>query len=407
MGKDQKRRDSKGRILRTGEQQRQDGSYLYTYKGKDGKNHYVYSRKLEPTDKLPAGARDCKSLREKEKEILKSLNEEVAYHGGDVTVLGLTQRYVSVKSNNVRHNTLAGYKTVLNLLEKEAFGSLRIDKVKQSDTKLWLQKLQTEDKKSFSAIASIRGVLRPAFRMAVVDDLIRKNPFDWELKEVIYNDSKSGAVISQRQELLFLDFVKNDKHYCQYYEGMYILFKTGMRVSEFCGLTLSDLDMKDRKIHIDKQLQRTRDGKYIIERPKTKNGERDLPMTEGVYQCFKELIHKRKKIKVESMIDGISGFLIFDKNNMPCLALHWEHYFKDALGKYNRTYKEELPPITPYTCRHTYCTNRVRDGVSPKTMQYLMGHSDIRTTLQYYTHYEYEDVEKEIRELEEKMKKAR
>ncbi len=92
---------------------------------------------------------------------------------------------------------------------------------------------------------------------------------------------------------------------------MYILFKTGMRVSEFCGLTLSDLDMKERKIHIDKQLQRTRDGKYIIERPKTKNGERDLPMTEGVYQCFKELIHKRKKIKVESMIDGISGFLIF------------------------------------------------------------------------------------------------
>ena len=88
MSKDNKRRDSKGRILRTGEQQRQDGSYLYTYKGKDGKNHYVYSRKLEPTDKLPAGARDCKSLREKEKEILKSLNEEVAYHGGDVTVLG-------------------------------------------------------------------------------------------------------------------------------------------------------------------------------------------------------------------------------------------------------------------------------------------------------------------------------
>ncbi len=403
----EKRRDSKGRILRVGEQQRNNGQYMFTYRGKDGKNHYVYSWKLEPTDKLPEGKRSEKSLRELEKEIEKSLNEELAYHGGDVTVSELVQRYVSVKSNNVRHNTLAGYKTVLNLLEKEEFGNMRIDMVRQSDTKLWLQKLQTEDKKSFSAIASIRGVLRPAFRMAVVDDLIRKNPFDWELREVIYNDSKPGVAISQRQERLFLEFVKNDKHYCQYYEGIYILFKTGMRVSEFCGLTLNDVDMKNRKIRIDHQLQRTREGEYIIEKPKTKNGERSIPMTEDVYQCFKELIHKRKKIKVEPMIDGISGFLIFDKNNMPCLALHWENYFKDALGKYNRTYKEELPTITPYMCRHTYCTNRVRDGVSPKTLQYLMGHADIQTTLQYYTHYEYEDVEKEIRELEEKMKRAR
>ena len=407
MSKDNKRRDSKGRVLRTGEQQRNNGQYMYTYHGRDDKDHYVYSWKLEPTDKLPTGKRECISLREKEKEIQKALNDEVAYHGGEVTVLGLTQRYVSVKSNNVRHNTMAGYKTVLNLLEKEAFGNMRIDMVKQSDTKLWLQKLQTEDKKSFSAIASIRGVLRPAFRMAVVDELIKKNPFDWELREVIYNDSTTGMAISQRQERLFLEFVKNDKHYCQYYESIYILFKTGMRVSEFCGLTLNDVDMKNRKIHIDHQLQRTREGEYIIEKPKTKSGKRDIPMTEDVYQCFKELIRKRKKLKVEPMINGISGFLVFDKNHMPYLALHWEKRFEYALGKYNRTYKEELPTITPYTCRHTYCTNRVRDGVSPKTLQYLIGHADIRTTLQYYAHYEYEDVEKEIRRLEEKMKRAR
>ncbi len=180
-----------------------------------------------------------------------------------------------------------------------------------------------------------------------------------------------------------------------------------MTKAGFCGLTLNDVDMKNRKIHVDHQLQRMREGKYVIERPKTKNGERHLPMTEDVYQCFKELIRKRKKLKVEPMIDGISGFLVFDKNHMPYVALHWENRFEFALGKYNRTYKEELPTITPYTCRHTYCTNRVRDGVSPKTLQYLIGHADIRTTLQYYAHYEYEDVEKEIRRLEEKMKRAR
>ena len=402
MSKDNKRRDSKGRILRTGEQQRQDGKFMYAYRGRDNKMHYVYSWKLEPTDKLPAGKRECRSLRELEKEIEKSLNEELAYHGGDVTVLELVERYIATKTG-VRHNTIAGYKTVVNILKKEEFGSRRIDLVKPSDAKLWLIKLQSEDKRSYSSIHSIRGVVRPAFRMAVEDDLIRKNPFDWELATVLINDSVSREAVTPRQERLFLDFIKGDKHYSQYYEGMYILFKTGMRISEFCGLTLSDVDMKGRKIHIDKQLQRTREGNYIITDTKTTYGERYLPMTDGVYQCFQNLIKKRKKQKVDPMIDGKAGFLVLDKNGMPYLALHWEKRFEYALGKYNRTYKEELPKITPHVCRHTYCSNMAKSGVNAKTLQYLMGHADIATTLNVYTHLGYDDVEKEVREMEKKL----
>lgn len=402
MSKDNKRRDSKGRILRTGEQQRQDGKFMYAYRGRDNKMHYVYSWKLEPTDKLPAGKRECRSLRELEKEIEKSLNEELAYHGGDVTVLELVERYIATKTG-VRHNTIAGYKTVVNILKKEEFGSRRIDLVKPSDAKLWLIKLQSEDKRSYSSIHSIRGVVRPAFRMAVEDDLIRKNPFDWELATVLINDSVSREAVTPRQERLFLDFIKGDKHYSQYYEGMYILFKTGMRISEFCGLTLSDVDMKGRKIHIDKQLQRTREGNYIITDTKTTYGERYLPMTDGVYQCFQKLIKKRKKQKVDPMIDGKAGFLVLDKNGMPYLVLHWEKRFEYALGKYNRTYKEELPKITPHVCRHTYCSNMAKSGVNAKTLQYLMGHADIATTLNVYTHLGYDDVEKEVREMEKKL----
>ena len=398
----EKRKDSKGRVLRSGEQQRKDGRYIFTYRGNDGKPRYLYSWKLEATDRLPAGVKPCQSLREMEKEVQKTLADEVAYHGGEITVLELAERYLATKTG-IRHNTLAGYKTVVNILKKEEFGSRRIDEIKVSDAKLWLIKLQSEDKRSYSSIHSIRGVLRPAFRMAVEDDLIRKNPFDWELATVLINDSVSREAVTPRQERLFLDFIKGDKHYSKYYEGMYILFKTGMRISEFCGLTLSDIDMEERKIRINKQLQRTRDGKYIIADTKTTYGERYLPMTEEVYQCFKKLIGKSKKAKVEPMIDGVGGFLMLDKNGMPYLALHWEKRFQYALGKYNRTYKEELPTITPHVCRHTYCTNMAKSGVSAKTLQYLMGHADIATTLNVYTHLKYDDVEKEVRELEKKL----
>lgn len=327
--------------------------------------------------------------------------DNVAYLGGNVTVKELVDRYISTKTG-VKHNTKAGYKTVVNVLKKEEFGGRKIDEVKVLDAKLFLIKLQEENKKSYSSIHSIRGVIRPAFQMAVDDDLIRKNPFDWELADVLINDSVKREAISVTQERLFLNFIKNDTHYSQYYDGMFILFKTGMRISEFCGLTLSDIDMKNRKINIDHQLQRMRNGKYIIVTTKTMYGERSLPMSEEVYLCFKRLIAKRKRIKVEPMVDGKSGFLVLDKNNMPYLANHWEKRFQYALGKYNRTFKEELPTITPHVCRHTYCTNMAKSGVSPKTLQYLMGHADIATTLGVYTHIKYDDAEKEMKELEKK-----
>ena len=71
------------------------------------------------------------------------------------------------------------------------------------------------------------------------------------------------------------------------------------------------------------------------------------------------MVIKRKKSKVEPNVDGYCGFLVLDKNDRPYLANHWEKRFQYALGKYNRTFKEELPEITPHVCRHTYCTREM------------------------------------------------
>ena len=105
----------------------------------------------------------------------------------------------------VRHNTVAGYKTVINMLKKESFGNLRIDKVRLSDAKAWLIKLQQIDGRGYSSIHSIRGVLRPAFQMAVDDDLLRKNPFEFELASVIVNDSVTREAITRKQQRDFAE----------------------------------------------------------------------------------------------------------------------------------------------------------------------------------------------------------
>ena len=129
----------------------------------------------------------------------------------------MVEKYVVTKTG-VRPTTRAGYNTVLNLLKKDPFGSKRIDTVRISDAKIWLIKLQQEGGRGYSSIHTIRGVVRPAFQMAVDDDLIRKNPFGFQLVDVIVNDSVRREAITREQERKFLKFVKEDKHFSKYYE---------------------------------------------------------------------------------------------------------------------------------------------------------------------------------------------
>ena len=137
---------------------------------------------------------------------------------------------------------------------------------------------------------------------------------------------KVAEAITRKQERAFLEFVANDKQFCRYYEGIFILFKTGLRISEFVGLTLSDLDMQNRKISVNHQLQRKRNMEYVIEDTKTSCGTREIPMTDEVYECFQRIISSRKKPRVEPIVGGKCGFLYLDKNDMPMVALHWEKY---------------------------------------------------------------------------------
>ena len=393
-----RRRDSKHRVLRRGESIRADGKYQFKYHV-NGIPHFVYSWRLEPTDKLPAGKKLCLSLRELEKQIGYDLDSLSDPTGKNMTVEELVERYLSTKTG-VKPNTLANYKFVKNLMKKEPFNGKKISQVKTSDAKLFLIKLQ-QDGRRYSTIKTVRGVLRPAFQMAVDDDVLHKNPFGFELATVVVNDSVTREAITRKQMRQFLKFVHDDNVYCKYYEVVYILFHTGMRISEFCGLTLKDLDMKKRIINIDHQLQRTSDMRLVIESTKTNAGTRKLPMSEDVFRCFQAIIEDREAPRYERVVDGYTGFLFTDKEGLPLVAMHWEHRFNHMVKRYNDIYRVQMPNITPHVCRHTYCSNMAKSGMNPKTLQYLMGHSDIGVTLNTYTHLGLEDAVDELKRVEE------
>lgn len=395
----QKRKDKRGRLLNNGETQDPlTGEYRFSYYV-DGKRKNFRSWRLNPTDPTPTGKKKGLSLREKISQYEKEKQNKLDSEQGNMSVYDLCVKYVSAKEN-VKNTTRNNYKTVLNFLKTQEFGKKKIKNVTTIQAMDWLHFLQASGTKKYSSIQSIRGVLRPAFRKAVQSGWINKNPFDdFEIHEVLVNDSVRRDSICINDERRFLEFVKNDKHFSRYYEGFYILFNTGMRISEFCGLTLDDLDMKKRTININKQLQRVGTTVYIEDSAKTNAGSRIIPMEDGVYDAFVSIIEKRKLNSANPCVDGFGNFLYLDKNNNPSLALHWEHYFQHAREKFNKIYKDELPLITPHVARHTYCSKKAKAGINPVHLAYLMGHAETDITLGTYTHTKFEDAVDELKRI--------
>ena len=391
----EKRRDSKNRILRNGESQRPDGRYRFKYKDVFGKDRDVYSWRLDEKDPTPKGKKHELSLREKEKQIERDFLDGVIPQGGKFTVLSLCEKYISLKVR-VKKNTYFTYKSVVNLLQTDEFGKTRIDQVKQSDAKSWMVNLQKTKNKGYSSLYIIKCVLGLAFKMAFDDGFIRRTPFDFDLEDVISKSGSGRSSLTQDQEEKFLDFIKNDSCYYRYYESIYVLFNTGLRISEFCGLTIDDIDFESMTIKVDHQLQRTSDMEYMVDRPKSEKGIRFVPMTNKVAECFKNIINRRITPVKEPVIDGFSGFVFLDRNGQPTVARHWQNYIQRIRQKYNKTHDVPIPEVTPHVCRHTFCSKMARSGINPKTLQYIMGHADISLTLNTYTHVTLNDVNTEL-----------
>ncbi|HHA7121961.1 TPA: tyrosine-type recombinase/integrase [Staphylococcus aureus] len=399
----EKRRDNKGRILKTGESQRKDGRYLYKYIDSFGEPQFVYSWKLVATDRVPAGKRDCISLREKIAELQKDIHDGIDVVGKKMTLCQLYAKQ-NAQRPKVRKNTETGRKYLMDILKKDKLGVRSIDSIKPSDAKEWAIRM-SENGYAYQTINNYKRSLKASFYIAIQDDCVRKNPFDFQLKAVL-DDTVPKTVLTEEQEEKLLAFAKADKTYSKNYDEILILLKTGLRISEFGGLTLPDLDFENRLVNIDHQLLRDTEIGYYIETPKTKSGERQVPMVEEAYQAFKRVLANRKNDKrVE--IDGYSDFLFLNRKNYPKVASDYNGMMKGLVKKYNKYNEDKLPHITPHSLRHTFCTNYANAGMNPKALQYIMGHANIAMTLNYYAHATFDSAMAEMKRLNKEKQQER
>ncbi len=389
----EKRRDSKNRILRSGESQRKDGRYAYKYTDTFGKPQFVYAWKLVPTDKTPKGKREDKSLREKVKGIQNDLDDGIDPVGKKMTVCQLYEKHIRNRAN-VRRGTKQGRKQLMKILEEDTIGTCSIENVKMSDAKEWALRMK-EKGYSFKTISNHKRSLKAAFYTAIQDDCIRKNPFDFHINTVIEDDAEPKIPLSPMQEESLISFVKSDKVYYKYYDELIILRGTGLRISEFCGLMDSDIDFENRTINVEHQLQYSGKKSYRIETPKTENGIRKIPMSDRVLEALQRVMQNRRKS--DFTVDGYTGFLFLTRNGTPQKYINYDIMFRKLVEKYNKKHEEVLPVVTtPHTLRHTFCTNMANAGMNPKALQYLMGHANITMTLNYYAHATFDGAQAEF-----------
>lgn len=361
--------------------------YEYHYKDAFGKQRVISSYRLEMTDQLPKGKKSSKSLREKEEELNALLANNIDIDGAKLTLLEVVDRYLNSLYNRkkVSHNTKVGYKVTVNTLKQYKLGYMEIGKIRPEHCEEWLADMKT--KYRGSTIQTQISLIKRTFEYALDYDYVAKNPFRRITTD--RSDSKKMEALSVEDMSRFLDFCSNDAHSLHCYDMLYILFWTGLRASELCGLTLDNIDMEKRMITVNKQLQCI-NHTHIVLPTKTSNGERIIPMTDGVYKCFESVLKKRylkgdiEPVCYDERGNEYEGFVFLaTRSRKTIVRSHVEEYLQNCIKRFNAVNSENpIRKFEPHICRHTFATNM--QYLPPKTLQYILGHGNISTTMDNY-----------------------
>ena len=397
----EKRKDKSRVVLRTGELQRSNGTYQYSWMDANRKRRYVYARNLD-------------DLRAKEEQIAKDKSDGIKTEARYTTVNELYELWKILK-RGLKDNTFENYQYMYETFVRPKIGQQRISNLKKSDIKRYYNYLADERGLKASTIDSIHTVLHQILDMAVDDDYIRNNPSDNVLRELkqshIFKMEKRRGLTRPEQDL-FLDYLKNTPKAQNWYPIFAVMLGTGLRVGEVTGLRWCDIDLDEGIIDINHTLvyydHRTSEGKkgcyFNINTPKTEAGNRQVPMLDFVKEAF--LMEKERQemfdLHCEVTIDGYRDFIFINRfgqtQHQSTLNKAIRRIIRDCNDEQllkDTNAKVLLPHFSCHSLRHTFTTRMCEAGVNVKVIQDALGHKDISTTLNIYT-----DVTKELKRSE-------
>lgn len=367
----ERRKDHKGRVLRKGESQRKDLTYMFRYNDLYGERKCVYAKTLD-------------ELRKKEVEINKNLN--LGIYTTDWTLNQVFERYLE-QNTKLKDRTRHKYKTEYDRwVGCKWIGKRKISSIVKSDVAKFYKEM-SESGFANGTIKCVHKYVSGAMNMAFEDDLIRRNYAHSCIEPYLETTIKDG--MTKEETVKFLTTAENVKFGKNYLLAFKLMLLTGMRVGEITGLTWDDVNFKERYLDVNHQfVQGDGDSRttYHIDETKTDNGKRKVPISDDLYELLKELKTETyfDAYKFKTEVDGYSGFVIHTRTGLPILTARLNEYAKRVVAVYNETHDDELPNVTCHTCRKTFCSRLAELKISPHALQKIAGHGSYETTARVY-----------------------
>jgi integrase len=372
-------KDLRGRELGVGISQRKDGLYTARFIDKRGNRIQKYFRKLQ----------ECKNWYAD--SLFRDENTGLEASGNMSVTAWFNYWITEIKGDNIKPNTIKIYTQCYESNIKKYIGKMLLNDVKPMHCQNILNQMSSSY--SISTIKLTRNIMHSFFECALENDLIVRSPIKKNVKCMTGRESKQRRVLSIHEQSLFLEAVKNSSNYNQWA----LLLQTGLRTGEMIGLKWSDIDFTKKILHVQRTMDyKNSDGKWQVGEPKSKSGHRDVPLTQEAIKILKDQKDKINRIKIIPIEYSDMVFLSSDgkpKTNTAYDSMLYRYCSNMGIERFSM-----------HTLRHTFATRCIEAGMKPKTLQMILGHSNIGLTMNLYVHVTEDEKVKEIESVETALK---
>lgn len=399
-----KRKDNRGRTLPPNVSQLSDSRYIWR-KRIAGKSYVLVDTDLSELKT---------KIIQKEADIQNGTCRDL----GKATLNQYFDAYINLV-DDIKLATKENYKSYWKWYIKDsAIGKKQLRNIHNSDIVELYKKLS--EKLAYTTIQYVNNILYNCLDCAVHDDkLLPSNPCDRALAKIRKTPAQHREALTVEQQRLFIEYMAQSPIYSIYLPLFSFLLGTGARLGEATGITWDDIDLKAGTVSINHTLcYRAIEGKrkFFITTPKTTGSRREIPIIDDLRKQL--LIQKRHQletgIKRDHEIDGYKGFLFTTGNGIPFTPEFVNRVIRKvsegsneqetkAAAAENRT-PVLLPTFSAHTLRHTFCTRFCENENNIKVIQRIMGHSNIKTTMDIYSHVTREKTEEVMQGLNGKIK---
>lgn len=381
-------KDLRGKELGVGISQRKDGLYQARYSDRWGKRKAIYGKNLRDLRKELAGA--------------IAGNENFTSVRGDVTLDKWFDRWMEIyKEKSVRPNTKREYTHIYRKNISPYIGGRRINSLVKSDIQRLVDRA-SDDGYGYERQNKIRVVMLDMMQRAVEDNLVINNPVSG-IKLRAEKEVKAKSLTVEEQALFF-DYCRNT-----FYDNLFnVAVNTGLRPGELFALQISDIDLENGFIDVNKTLvyQKYLDDKgktFHVEPPKTKQSYRKVPIN-SVCRMYLERQLNLKSVVSCKRPKQQNEYLFVTKFNTPLNSVIYSDAIKAVIRQINivRPLDNQFEKFSGHTFRHTFATRCFENGVDAKVVQSYLGHASLKMTMDLYTHVTEEksmfDIEKIVPE---------